>query len=63
VISFQYFGEHIEIFWKKSSFLHFYLFGIDTDPDRPDPNRQNDADPTLSLSGGYLPFIKILLSS
>jgi hypothetical protein len=44
VICFQYFGQHIEIFWKKVYFFNFfYLLGIDTDPDRYDL----DADPDL----------------
>jgi hypothetical protein len=64
VICFQYFGQHIEIIWKKVYFINFfYLLRIDTDPVRPHPDqhaldadsdpkpsRQNYADPTRSGS-------------
>ncbi len=66
--SFQYFGQHIEIFRKKVYFIYFFIclelllirigrirIGM---PWMPIPIRQNEADPTWFLSGGYLPFIK-----
>jgi hypothetical protein len=34
VIIFQYFGQHIDIFWNYLLYQLFHWLGIDTDPDR-----------------------------
>jgi len=56
--SFQYFGQHIEIFWKSTGIVYqlYHLLRIDADPDKSDPDRhavvadrnrirQNDGEP------------------
>jgi hypothetical protein len=64
--NFQYFGHHIEIFWKKVC-LSLHLVEIETgpDPDRhaldadPFTDRQNDADPIGSGSTTLVMFLKL----
>jgi hypothetical protein len=57
--SFQYFGPHIEIFWKSTGIVYqlYHLLRIDADPDKSDSLvadpiriRKNDEDPNRSES-------------
>jgi hypothetical protein len=59
--NFQYFAEHIDIFWKYFILPQlFHLLGIDTDPDRPDPDCQAlyaapDQDPAMRIRPDPIP--------
>ncbi len=41
VSNFKYLRQLIEILWKIIVYKYFHMPGIDTDPDRPDPDPQH----------------------